>query len=315
MKQQDYRPPLLLRNGHFNTIYGSIFRQQPALPYQRIRISTPDDDFLDIDRLKGNHRKLAILCHGLEGSSNSQYIIGTARLLHNNGWDIVAMNYRGCSGEMNRQIRMYHSGATDDLELVIQEVQADYDTIALVGFSLGGNLATVYCGQQAEHLNPKIKALVAISVPVDLLAGVHHIMRPANWIYERRFLNSLRAKVRQKAKQHPQAYALDKLSSVKTIYQFDDTYTAPVSGFKDAADYYHKCSAKQFITRLRLPTLLINALDDPFLPDACYPYEEVATNPQVELCTPRYGGHVGFVEFGKGAYWEENKMLEFLSQF
>ncbi len=315
MKFQDYKPPFLLRNGHLNTMYSPLFRRQANPPYQRIRVNTPDDDFLDIDLLKGNNKRLAVLCHGLEGSSASQYIMGTARLLHENKWDILAMNYRGCSGEMNRAIRMYHSGATDDLDSALQYIMPDYDEIVLVGFSLGGNLATVYCGERGTALDKKIKALVAVSVPTDLLAGVHQIMKRSNWLYEQRFLNTLRDKVRKKAAQHPNAYPIEELKNIKTIYQFDDTYTAPVSGFRDAADYYKQCSSGQFIPALQLPTLIINALDDPFLPKECYPYQQAAANDNVTLLTPKYGGHVGFVQFGKQAYWEEELILQFINKF
>ena len=308
----DYKPPFLLRNGHLNTIYAPLFRRQKSLAFIRERLNLPDGDFLDLDFLRANHRRLVILCHGLEGSSSSQYMIGLSSIFHANNWDVLAINYRGCSGEMNRAVRMYHSGATGDLDFVIQSVKHQYDALALVGVSLGGNMVSVYAGQQAENIDPKIKGIVGISVPTNLLAGVHKIMQASNYIYERRFLKSLLTKMRLKARQYPEIFTEEKIRSVRTIYEFDDTFTGPISGFKDAKDYYTKCSSGQFIPKIRVPTLIINALDDPFLPDECYPSKEMISNKFVTLLYPEYGGHVGFVQFGQKHYWEEKIALQFL---
>lgn len=295
----DYKPPVLLQNGHLNTIYAAIFRWQSKLPYVRERLETKDGDFLDLDFLRANNRRLVVLCHGLEGSSESQYMTGLARIFHASNWDVLAMNYRGCSGEMNRAVRMYHSGATDDLNAAIESVKDQYEALALVGVSLGGNLATVYTGERSSEIDSKIKGLVAISTPTNLLAGVHKIMQSSNFIYEKRFLKSLLDKMRQKAQQYPEIFTKEKIRSVRTIYEFDDAFTAPISGFKDAKDYYTRCSCEQFIPNIRIPSLIVNALDDPFLPDECYPYDAVNENEWVNLLTPKHGGHVGFVQFGQ----------------
>lgn len=312
MSKNEYQPSFLLKNGHFNTIYPTLFRKQQTPSFQRKRIDTPDDDFLDLDWLQNGNKRVAILCHGLEGSSSSKYIIGIANLLSQNNWDVVAMNYRSCSEEMNRQIRVYHSGATDDLQTVIDVVEKDYDEMALVGFSLGGNLSLVYTGQRGQHIHSKIKAVATASVPTNLLAGSLQILKKRNFIYHQKFLRSLREKVRIKSKDHPEVYNNEKLQRVKTLYDFDDIFTGPIGGFKDAKDYYTQCSSGQFIPKIKVPTLIINALDDPFLPKECYPYEEVQSNEYVTLLTPQYGGHVGFVQRGKEFYWSEEKILEFL---
>ncbi|MGK0390448.1 MAG: putative alpha/beta-fold hydrolase [Maribacter sp.] len=312
MNINNYQPSFLLKNGHFNTIYPSLFRKQEALPFQRKRINTPDDDFLDLDLLQNGHRRVAVLCHGLEGSSSSKYIVGVASLLHQNNWDIVAMNYRSCSEEMNKQVRVYHSGATDDLHTVINFIEKDYDEIVLVGFSLGGNLSLVYAGQEGQNINPKIKAVATASVPTNLLAGSLEILKKRNFIYHRKFLVSLRNKVKIKSKDHPHIYNEENLNRVKTLYDFDDIFTGPIGGFKDAKDYYTQCSSGQFIPKIKIPTLIINALDDPFLPKECYPYEEVKGNECVNLMTPKYGGHVGFVKKGSDHYWSEEIILRFL---
>ena len=158
-----YTPPLWLRNGHLSTIYPSFFRKQDMAAFRRITITTPDDDFLDVDVLAAGHKRAVLLCHGLEGSSQSQYIHGNARLLSGQNWDILAMNYRFCSGRINKQLTLYHSGATYDLDTVIQYFLPQYDEIVLVGFSLGGNLVLKYCGERGTSLNPKVRKAVAIS--------------------------------------------------------------------------------------------------------------------------------------------------------
>lgn len=314
MNNNHYTPSFLLKNGHFNTIYPTLFRKQKALPFQRKRIDTPDDDFLDLDILKNEYRRVAVLCHGLEGSSSSKYIVGVADLLSRNNWDVVAMNYRSCGEEMNRQARVYHSGATDDVQTIIDFIEKDYDEIVLVGFSLGGNLSLVYAGQRGQDIHHKIKAVATASVPTDLLAGSLEILKKRNFIYHQKFLRSLRKKVKIKSKDYPDIYNDKKLSQVKTLYDFDDIFTGPIGGFKDAKDYYTQCSSGQFIPKIKIPTLIINALDDPFLPKECYPYEEAKENNNVTLMTPRYGGHVGFVKRGKEHYWSEEVILSFLEK-
>lgn len=314
MNTEQYIPPFLFRNGHLNTIYSSLFRKLPPPAYKRKRIQTDDDDFLDLDFIQNGNKRIAILCHGLEGSSSSKYIIGIANVLSQNNWDIVAMNYRSCGEEMNKQIRVYHSGATDDLERVVKEVVDDYDEIALVGFSLGGNLSLVYTGERGSSIHPKIKAVATASVPTNLLSGSLEILKPHNFIYHRKFLRTLRQKVKIKSKDHPTIYNDEKLNQVKTLYDFDDIFTGPIGGFKDAKDYYTQCSSGQFIPRIKTPTLIVNALDDPFLPKECYPYEEANQNENINLMTPKYGGHVGFIQKGKKTYWSEDVILDFLEK-
>lgn len=290
-----------------------MFRQTQDLPFQRERFITPDDDFLDIDFLKNGHHRIALLCHGLEGSSDSHYIRGTADILHKNGWDVAAMNYRGCSGEINKQIRMYHSGATDDLEFVFNNIVSHYEEIALVGFSLGGNMVLKYAGEKANEISQKLSSIVAISVPTNLEAGSLHIGKKSNFLYTKKFLSSLVPKMKLKHQQFPEAYDLDKLKGIKTIYDFDDVFTGPIHGFQDAHDYYTKSSSAQFIPLIRVNTLIINALDDPFLPKECFPYKEVSQNSSVQIMDPKYGGHVGFVQKGRKHYWNEIKCEEFLN--
>lgn len=312
--ETDYKPPLLFKNRHVNTIYSSLFRKTKPLSFKRKRIETLDDDFLDIDLIENGSRKIVILCHGLEGSSDSKYIQATAKLLSLNGYSVAAMNYRFCSGEINRQLVTYHSGKTDDLHTVINFVLPNYDSIYLVGFSLGGNLILKYNGDGLFSLSPKIKANVAISVPVDLKGSSISLKRCENVLYRWRFLRTLSKKMFLKHQQFPNELDLAPLKKIKTLTDFDDFFTSKINGFKDAEDYYLKASSKQFIHNISKPTLLINALDDPFLSESCFPISEAEENSNFFLMTPIDGGHVGFIS--KGAfYWSEIQILNFLNSY
>lgn len=310
-----YRPNILLRNGHLNTIYPTLFRRQKWPSYSRERFTTPDDDFLDVDFLKDNNNRLAVLCHGLEGSSSSNYIQGLAALLHEKAWDIAALNYRSCSGEMNRQLRMYHSGATSDLHFLVNRFVNNYSTLVLAGFSLGGNLIMKYAGENPGRIPSQVKALAAVSVPTDLEAGSINIGTPSNFIYELKFLYSLKRKMRLKAQIVKEVPGIENLSKVRSLYDFDNYFTAPIHGFRDAHDYYSQCSSNKFIESIKLPCLLLNAKDDPFLPASCYPEKLCASNPFMQYETPDFGGHVGFVETGKRYYWSEYRIESFLKDF
>src|SRR5439155_743102 len=193
-----YVAPRLLSNGHVQTFLPTLIRRVRALPYQRERISTPDGDFLDLDWAKTGSRQLAVLAHGLEGDSKAHYMLAMVKALAKRGWDAVAWNARGCSGEPNRVLRFTHSGATEDLQTVISHVlsASNYSQIALIGFSLGGNLTLKYVGERGRELDPRIKAAVAFSVPCDLQSGSRKLAEPANRIYMRRFLVTLHDRIR-----------------------------------------------------------------------------------------------------------------------
>ena len=237
---------------------------------------------------------------------------GTASLLQRNDWDVAAYNYRFCTEDINLQLRMYHSGATDDLDTVVQHYKDHYDEIALVGFSLGGNLVLKYAGENGKSIDTKISKVIALSVPVDLGAGSINISKVHNYIYQKNFLTSLTKKIKAKHQQYPNDIDLSLLKKVKTLFDFDNIYTGPVHGFNDAWDYYTQCSSKQFIRDINIPCLIVNAQDDPFLPEECYPYQEAKDNKLVHLLVPKYGGHVGFVT-SREHYWDEEVINHFLS--
>ncbi|MCU0359048.1 MAG: alpha/beta fold hydrolase [Cyclobacteriaceae bacterium] len=308
-----YSPPPLLFNGHLETIFPALARRVAIAPYQRERITTPDDDFLDLDWLKQGSDKLVVLSHGLEGNTTRAYVKGMARAVFGKGYDVVAWNYRGCSGEMNRQLRFYHSGATDDLDTVLQHInqKTAYREIVLIGFSLGGNMTLKYLGEERLRPNNIIKAIV-FSVPLDLHASCIQISKRENWLYAKRFLKSLKKKVADKAA-HRKELDTRGLSRIKTLMDFDNYFTGPLHGFQDAIDYYTRCSAIRFISNITVPALVVNALNDPFLSRECFPTDMLQNHPYVKLETPENGGHVGFTQFnGNGLYWSEVRTLAFL---
>lgn len=281
----------------------------PLKDFQQERIQTQDSDFLDLYWLKQNSDKVVIISHGLEGNAHRAYIKGMAKAFYENGFDVLAWNYRGCGGEMNNALRFYHSGASEDLGDVVNHViRKGYKNIYLIGFSLGGNLTLKYAGEKSA--DPKIKGVVTFSVPLDLYTSCLQISRPSNWIYSRRFLKSLKDKIRTKSKLMS-GLDVTNLENITSLEQFDDYYTGPLHGYKDARDYYQRCSAIGFLDTIKVPTLIVNALNDPFLSKECFPSK--INNSFVQFETPSRGGHVGFSQFnGNGLYWSEQRALDFI---
>ena len=315
--RSSYQAPLLFSNGCLQTVYPSLARRLDAGLYRRERIFTPDDDFLDLDWSSIESKKLVILSHGLEGDTHRPYMVGMAKMMNRAGWDALAWNYRACSGEINRQLRMYHNGCIDDLDCVVQHAlkKVAYDTVALIGFSLGGNLTLMYLGSMGSKLDSRIQGSVAFSVPCDLKAGALELAKTKNCLYMKQFLVSLHEKIKKKMEQMPGVISDDGYENIRDFKGFDDRYTAPINGFKDAEDYWFKCSSGRFLHAITVPTLLVNALDDPFLAPSCYPVSQAEQSRYVHLEMPSSGGHVGFVKFNEdGSYWSENRAVEFLGQ-
>ncbi len=317
VEPSSYRPPRFLKSGHLQTIIPSLFRKVDGIAYTRERIETPDGDFLDLDWSRIDAKRAVIVAHGLEGHSQRAYVKGMVKALNRHGWDAVAWNFRGCSGEMNRKVRFYHSGDTADLDTVVRQVlkQKRYRRLALVGFSVGGNVVLKYVGELGSQAVNKIYKVVAISVPCNLQGSAEKMARPVNKIYLIRFLRMLRDKVRQKATLFPSEIPAEPLKRVKSFHDFDNLYTAPLHGFRDAVDYWQRSSCAQFLPNIAVPTLLINAANDPFLTPSCYPREAARENPCLYLEIPDSGGHVGFIQFNsRGEYWSERRAVQFLEQ-
>ena len=315
--RSSYRPPFLFKSGHLQTLYPTMARKVKGVVYQRERIFTPDDDFLDLDWSRSGSRKLVVLSHGLEGNTGRQYMLGMAKMLNRHGWDVLAWNYRACSGEINWRLRMYHNGCIDDLDCVVQHALKGnrYERAAFIGFSLGGNLTLMYLGSLAKKLDARIGSAVTFSVPCDLKAGARELAKMKNYLYMKQFLVSLHKKIRQKMEQMPGVINDDGYGRIRDFKGFDDRYTAPINGFRDAEDYWFQCSSGRFLSSITVPTLIVNAMDDPFLADGCYPVTQAENSRYVYLEMPVSGGHVGFVQFNNdGSYWSEQRALEFLAQ-
>lgn len=313
ISKSTYTPPIWSFNGHFDTIFPALFRQVKLdKTPKEIALSTLDNDSFDIDYYDNSSNKTIILSHGLEGHSKRPYILGMVKKFHQKGWNVIAWNYRGCNGKMNNSIKSYHSGFTQDLKVVINFAdRPDVDHISLIGFSLGGNLSLRYLGADQE-VNLKITSAVVLSVPLDLHYSSLQIGKKSNFFYSKRFLRTLKKKVREKAILF-QELDVSHLHKIKDLKTFDDHFTAPMHGYKDALDYYESCSALFILNEIKVPTLIINAINDPFLPKECYPFAILEKSSIVHLETPKNGGHVGFyAKNGNGFYWSENRAYQFI---
>jgi uncharacterized protein len=310
-----YKTTGLFKNRHFSTIYSAKLRPRPKLLQQRDRVILPDGDFLDVDwslSIKKT-RKTAILLHGLEGNAQRRYMVGQGKVLIENGWDVCGVNYRGCSGEDNLYYGSYNAGKTDDLEAVIDFIlkKDRYDEIALIGFSLGGNLLLKYLGERTI-LPKEIKKGIAISAPLSLKGSLHRLSESRNIIYRTSFLYNLKKKYKLKMPKHPDRMSPEELKSIRSLKDFDDRYTAPAHGFKDAFDYYEKNSSLQFLPDIVTPVLLLSAEHDSFLSETCYPIELASQSKNIFLEMPKTGGHVGFHQ-SNSIYYSETRTLRFLN--
>ncbi|MER2996894.1 YheT family hydrolase [Pontibacter populi] len=306
-----YKAPFYLFNGHLQTIIPGLFRQVEGITYTRERLSTPDLDFIDVDWSQVGSDSLVILSHGLEGDSSRPYILGMVRAFNERGLDALAWNYRSCSGEPNKLLRSYHLGASDDLHFVIEHAlnSGNYNTVHLIGFSAGGNITLKYLGEDPDQVPAEVKRAVVFSVPVDLKGSAQTISR----VYTQRFLKTLGEKLEQKRQLYPDDVDLTDYSIFWSFPEFDNRYTAPLHGFKNADDYYERVSSKQFLKNIQQPTLLVNAKNDPFLNKGCYPVQEAKANPYFFFEMPDSGGHVGFAEdFMKDIYYSEARAVRFL---
>lgn len=306
-----YRPPVWLRNAHVQTIYPSRFRRVDGVGYERERLDLPDGDFVDVDWHRRGAARAVVLAHGLAGSARRPYMLGMARVLGARGWDVAAFNFRGCSGEPNRRWRAYHSGETDDLDAVVRRVRDAYETVALVGFSLGGNIVLKYLGERG-HTAP-VEAAVAFSVPCDLAAAAAHMRARGVRVYLDHLLRGMRRDLRLKQHRFPEEVRRLDLDACRTFDDIDGAYTAPAHGFPSAEVYWRENSSRRFLDGIRVPTLLVNAADDPILPGACYPRAEAAAHDRLWLEEPSHGGHIGFIDARRdGAYWSERRAAGFL---
>lgn len=312
----NYHPKFLFKNGHFSTIYSGIFRRVAGVNQKRERVILKDGDFIDIDWSYASHKtdKLIIILHGLEGNAQRPYMLATAKLFNQNGIDAVCINFRGCSGEPNLKYKSYHSGATDDLDEILNHIihTNHYSEVYLKGFSLGGNVVLKFLGE-GRVIPEQVKTAVAVSVPCHLHGSCIELHKLKNSLYAENFKKHLIGKLRLKKEQFPYKISNEEINSINTLKDFDNVYTSKAHGFKDALDYYEKSSSLQYLQHIKIPSLIINALDDSFLSPECFPVREAKTNNNLYLEMPKYGGHVGF--FAKNnTYYSEKRSVEFIQQ-
>jgi len=319
-----YTPAWWVPGAHLRTLWGKFVRRPPQLATRIERWQTADGDEIELHRVEPIDRNTAhggrlLVLHGLEGTIRSHYLRGLLAQAREQGWAADALIFRTCNGEVTRARRLYHSGETTDLDLVVQRLIKENrgQPLALTGFSLGGNVLLKWLGERGNDLPPEVRGAAAVSVPFDLERGSRFIERGFSRIYTRHFLRTLRAKARAKLARDPDLFDAAALERARTLFAFDDAVTAPVHGFADALDYYRRSSSIRFLPSIRRPTLLLSAYDDPFLPSAVL--GEVATMARANPCLVpefhRRGGHVGFIA-GRWPwsprYYAEDRVLSFL---
>ena len=313
-----YHPPWWYRGRHLQTLWGPLFRRFGALPLRRERVHTADGDFLDVDWLARAPAgaPLVLVLHGLEGSSRSHYVAGLLREAAALGLRALVLNFRSCSGELNRAPRLYHSGETSDLDAIIQWILEREPTLSLglVGVSLGGNVALKWLGERGAGAPPQLVGAVAISTPFDLAACAGVLDRGLpRALYTRQFLRTLKAKVRAKARLYDGRVDTDAALRARTFREYDRLVTAPLHGFVDEHDYWTRSSSGAYLPAIRRPCLVISALNDPFMPPSGLPREAVGRSPWLEALFPPEGGHAGFLEGPLGRRsWAERQALAFL---
>ena len=295
----NYRAPRWLAGGHAVTIWPALFAQRfrgPAPSFRRERWRTPDADFIDVDWQGEDPRQpLLVLFHGLEGSSGSHYAQAFAHWAREHGWRFAVPHFRGCSGELNLAPRAYHSGDFEEIGRVLQRLRAmQGGPIVAVGVSLGGNALLRWAEEAGESAAQTVRAVAAVSSPIDLAAGGHAIGRGFNrQVYTRMFLRSMKPKALRKLTQHPGLFSRERLLAARDLYEFDNVFTAPLHGFRDTDDYWRRGSAQPHLHRIRVPALVLNARNDPFVPAASLPQAR-DVGKFVTLWQPAHGGHVGF---------------------
>jgi predicted alpha/beta-fold hydrolase len=313
LKSPSYRAPWWLPGGHLQTLYGVLIGPRKT-EWRRERWDTPDGDFIDVDRVAGNAAApLVVLFHGLEGNSGSHYARALARELAKRGWRGAVPHFRGCSGEPNRLPRAYHSGDAHEIGWILRRMlqEAKGAPLFAIGVSLGGNALLKWLGEDARA-KEVLTAAAAVSAPFDLMAAGHELGRGFNMVYTRHFLATLKKKSELKLERFPGLFDGEAMRRARTLHDFDDAVTAPLHGFSSADDYWTRASAKPVLGRIGLPTLLLNARNDPFMPDTAFPHPE-EVSPFVLCEFPEQGGHVGFVgaPFPGNVDWLPRRVTEF----
>ena len=308
-----FKPPFYFRKAFVATVYSGLIRKV-AIEQSRERMELADGDFIDLDWSYADKKsdKVVILLSGLEGHAQRPYLTGAAKLFNKNGIDALSVNFRGNSGEPNRKYYAYHSGATEDLHTIVMHAIQDknYAEVYLKGISLGGNMALKYLGER-DDLPSEVKGCIAVSVPCSLEHSAKQLHSFLNKPFHNRFRDSLINSLKIKQAKFPDQLSMEDIETIKTLHDFDEVYTSRAHGFDNALDYYTKSSCLQFLPNVKVPSLIINALNDSFLTPECFPVKAAKNNPNLYLEMPQYGGHVGFIQRG-GVYYNEKRALEFV---
>ena len=318
MSDGPYRAPWWLPGGNLQTLYAPLLAHAGDVRFRRERWATPDGDFVDIDRVAGEARApFVVLFHGLEGGSRSHYARALMRTLARRGWRGAVAHFRGCSGELNRLPRAYHSGDSAEIDWMLRRFQPEAGGAPLlaVGVSLGGNALLKWLGEQGGEARTVVAAAAAVSAPLDLMAAGDALGRGFNRLYTRAFLATLRRKSAAKLAQYPGLYDRDALARARTLREFDNVVTAPLHGFRDTDDYWTRASSRPWLSRIGVRTLLVNPRNDPFLPARALP-SPAEVSAAVECEFPGEGGHAGFVT---GAFpgridWLAHRIISFFEQ-
>ncbi len=318
---QSYIAPRWLPGGNIQTIYPYFLNSGQAVRYRRERWELDDGDFIDVDWLDGEPDKpLVILLHGLEGSSRSHYALSIMRFLQTMRWRGAVIHFRGCSGQPNRLPRAYHAGDSVEIDWMLRRIVYQNDSYEqnsscyIIGVSLGGNALLKWLGEQGKQAGKLITGAAAVSVPLDLAEAGRALDSGFNRVYTRHFLVSLKRKVLDKHRQFPGLLDVKAVATCKTLYEFDNLVTAPLHGFQNTDDYWHRSSSKPWLRHIQVPTLLINARNDPFLPEYVLPLPfEVSSCVSLEF--PEQGGHVGFMHgvFPGRLEWLPQRIVRFFS--
>ena len=312
-----FRPAWWLPGPHLQTLYPSLFRSRKTPALQRERIELPDGDFVDLDWTTQTDGLCVLVLHGLEGSIESHYTGGILGALAGQGYTAALLYFRGRSGEPNRLPRSYHSGDTADLDYVMQQIRRRYPDrrIAVIGYSLGGNVLLKWLGEQGDRATAT--TAITLSVPFDLNSAALRLDQGLSRIYQRHLLQRLRESIKIKAALHTLPFPEDRIEELNTFREFDHAITAPLHGFDGVDDYYQRSSCKPFLRHITVPTLMLQARDDPFLPESALP-EPNDLGSAVTLELSRHGGHVGYIS-GRNplqpVYWSEGRILQHLSDF
>lgn len=317
ISQSAYRAPAWLPGGNLQTLYPALLAHRPAVSYRRERCDTPDNDFIDLDWTPEPAKidaPLVVLFHGLEGSSNSHYARALMYAVAQRGWLGVVMHFRGCSGELNRLPRAYHSGDSEEIDWLLRCLQIQHPDRPLyaVGVSLGGNALLKWLGEQGISAAVTLRAAAAVSAPVDLQAAGNALERGFNMAYTKNFLWTMKRRSLARLAAHPRLFDGQKMLATRTLREFDNLVTAPLHGFRDVDDYYDRASSKPLLVKITVPTLLLNARNDPFLPAVVLPDAgDMSTAITAEF--PETGGHVGFVSgaFPGKLNWLPQRLLDF----